>query len=334
MSNRNNPLVSVIMPVYNHEKFIKKAICSLIEQNYINWELIVIDDGSTDSSANIIKSFKDPRIFYYYQKNKGVKKLAETLNKGLDICRGKFVTMLPSDDYWPVYRLNIQIPYFKNKKTVLVFGNMFIVDEKDNIIANANLNNNYHFYNTFPKSKKIHIYFKENYIMQPTVLIKTKVLKKIGGYIQPKYMYAEDYPTQMHLLFKGDFKFINKKLAYYRMHSDQMTKNHIKEMVETDIKFLREFYNSLDVEKKKLTGFSPSKLNIMLEKKLNNYSFYIGRVELFNKNKKEAKKHFFNGIIKGSPKIKIKSLIAIIFLYLNLDLELLARYIPNKVHYR
>ena len=63
------PLISLIMPLYNHERFVNKAITSIVNQTYTNWELIVIDDGSTDRSAEIVKSFNDSRISYFYQEN-------------------------------------------------------------------------------------------------------------------------------------------------------------------------------------------------------------------------------------------------------------------------
>ena len=117
-------LVSII-PVYNSDKFIRKTLDSLYNQTYKNFEVIVIDDGSTDDSKKIIHEYlRKGHDKYYYQKNKGVKKLCETINHGLKLSKGDLVTMLPSDDYWPNYRLESQIKYFYDSSVVLVHGKM------------------------------------------------------------------------------------------------------------------------------------------------------------------------------------------------------------------
>ena len=79
----DNPLVSVITPAYNHGRYIGQSIQSLLAQTYSNWELVVVDDGSTDNTAEVVQSFGDPRITYLYQENRGVGELAGTINTGL-----------------------------------------------------------------------------------------------------------------------------------------------------------------------------------------------------------------------------------------------------------
>ena len=133
----SNPLVSLIMPVFNHEKFIKRSVGSIVDQEYKNWELIVIDDGSTDKSAELVKNFNDQRISYHYQENQGVKNLAKTINRGLDFAKGDFVTMMPSDDSWPSNRLSLQVPLTNKEEVVLSYGCMNLIDEDDKIIGYA-----------------------------------------------------------------------------------------------------------------------------------------------------------------------------------------------------
>ena len=234
-----NGLISIIMPLYNHEKYVKKSILSVLRQTYKHLELIIIDDGSTDKSASIVKKIKDKRIVYIYQKNKGVRKLDQTLNKGLRLSRGKFVTMMPSDDYWPKNRLSRQIMHFDDKNICLVFGNMTLVNEKNEILKKINMSKYLKDYNSYSRERKIIEYLKNNYIPQPTILIRSSKLKKIGGYQQKDYMYAEDYPTQLHLILTGDFKYINENFAFYRIHNSQMTKNHTEKMIKTDIRFIK-----------------------------------------------------------------------------------------------
>ena len=95
---RSRPvLVSVLMPAYDGEAYIQQAIESVIAQTYPNWELIVVDDGSTDNTAGIVATYEDPRIRYTYQENRGQ---AAALNRGLDLAQGEYVTTLDTDDWF------------------------------------------------------------------------------------------------------------------------------------------------------------------------------------------------------------------------------------------
>ena len=105
-----NPLVSILMPVYNSEKYLREAIKSILNQTFTNFELIIINDGSTDNSLKIIKSFKDNRIKII--KNKGNLGLIKTLNKGIDLAQGKYIARMDADDIAMPKRLEKQIAFF------------------------------------------------------------------------------------------------------------------------------------------------------------------------------------------------------------------------------
>ena len=96
------PLVSVVIPAYNHERYVGAAIESVLEQTYSNFELIVVDDGSTDRTADIIKKYSDKRISYYYQENQDA---YNTINRGISLARGQFIAILNSDDIYHKKRL-------------------------------------------------------------------------------------------------------------------------------------------------------------------------------------------------------------------------------------
>jgi len=108
-SNCENILISVIIPAYNAEKYISETIESVIAQTYTNWELLVIDDGSTDATTDIVRSFagRDERIHLYInEKNMGV---ARTRNRGFDLARGEYIALLDSDDVWLSEKLARQL---------------------------------------------------------------------------------------------------------------------------------------------------------------------------------------------------------------------------------
>ena len=308
---------------YNSEKFLELTLDSIINQTFKNWELIIIDDGSTDNSSKIISEYNDKRIKYIYQKNKGVKKLNETINKGLKLARGVLVTMVTSDDYIPLDRFANQIKYFENDTVDMVFGNITLIDENEKKIRyiKPNIGVNY---NSQPREKKLRQYFENNYIPQPSTLIRMSALKKIGGYIQKEYMYAEDYPTQLNIMMNGEVKYINKNFSFYRLHDSQMTRLHQDKMVQSDIRYLKEFYKSLSKSERDCTGFKNyNELVDYLRSKEENLSFYIGFSKACLKQNETAKTFFLKGTKKGKIFNRIKCAIALILLSVKFDFNLL-----------
>ena len=106
-----NSLVSIVMPVYNGEKYIKEAIDSVLSQTYSDWELVVIDDGSVDRTAELVASYKDERIRYIFQDNRGQ---AAALNHGLDTIQGDYYTTLDADDGLPIDSIQVRVAYLEN----------------------------------------------------------------------------------------------------------------------------------------------------------------------------------------------------------------------------
>jgi len=319
----NFPLISLIMPLYNHEKYLRKSIDTILNQTYKNIELIIIDDGSTDSSSKIVTEYNDKRIRYIYQKNKGVKKLNETINKGLKLAQGILVTMVTSDDYIPLDRFASQVKYFENNNVDLVFGNITLIDENEKEIRLIKPNIDID-YNLQPRGKKIRQYFENNYIPQPSTLIRMSALKKIGGYIQKKYMYAEDYPTQLNIMMNGEVKYINQNFSFYRLHDSQMTRLYQDKMVQSDIRYLKEFYKSLSKSKKDFTGFKNyNELDEYLRSKEENLFFYIGFSKACLKQNETAKTFFLKGTKVGNIFNRIKCAIALILLIVKFDFNLL-----------
>ncbi len=127
-------MVSIIIPAYNTEKYIAETINSVISQTYIDWELIVIDDGSTDNTADIVKEFckNDKRINYYYQNNTGV---SIARNNGMQKIKGDYIALLDADDIWETNNLEEKISVLSSTKDIgWVYSNMYNADENGNII--------------------------------------------------------------------------------------------------------------------------------------------------------------------------------------------------------
>lgn len=127
-------MVSVIMPAYNGEKFVHQAIESVIMQTYENWELIIIDDGSTDNTVKIIEQFEDKRIRFY--KNNVNMGIAYSRNRALYLSKGAYIALLDDDDMYVKDKLRLQVEYLDDHKNIDILGGKCQwIDEKNQVLS-------------------------------------------------------------------------------------------------------------------------------------------------------------------------------------------------------
>jgi teichuronic acid biosynthesis glycosyltransferase TuaG len=209
--------VSVIMPAYNAEIFISESIESVIKQTFIDWELIIIDDGSTDKTAEVVSNYVnlDNRIKLYYQDNAGQGKAR---NHGIAKSEGKFIAFLDADDLMLPHKLDTQLRDIELYKVDLVFSDAYIF-EKLPINGNEySFNVKDLFYNGL---SGLQTFLIMNRIPMLTVLVKKECILSVGGFSESKDIQkAEDYHLWLKLLL-ADFIFFgsNKVLSAYRQHS-------------------------------------------------------------------------------------------------------------------
>ena len=209
----NNPLVSVVMTVFNGEKFISKSIDSIIKQTYNNWELVIINDKSTDNTLEIIKSFNDKRInLINLEKNVG---RTSALNLGLKNCKGKYVAIQDSDDLSMKNRIKNQLNLLiKDKELALVFSWYKRIDKFGKVkkIFNENISDH---------KLKIILPVK-NLICHSSVMYKKSLILKLGGY--PKdYIFSQEYILWLNIMTRYKMKLIKSFLVNYRDHDDQLS---------------------------------------------------------------------------------------------------------------
>lgn len=210
---KNIPEVSVLMTVFNCEKYIFKSINSIIKQTYKNWELVIINDKSTDSTLRIIRSFKEKRInLINLKKNVGRTK---AINIGLKKCRGKYVAIQDSDDLSLKSRLKIQVDVLnKDNKLALVFSWYKAIDQFGKIkkIFNDNISE-FEFNYTLPV---------KNLICNSSVMYRKSLILKLGGY--PKdFIFSQEYILWLKILVKYKIKLIKVFLVFYRYHDMQLS---------------------------------------------------------------------------------------------------------------
>ena len=230
MQNKNVPIVSIVMPAYNAQDYIKQSIQSVINQTYDNWELLVINDGSSDKTVAVVESFKDSRIILFSQKNFGVSKAR---NYGIKKAKGKYIAFLDSDDLWKKEKLYIQASYMeKYKNIVLTYSDYDSFIMKNDIIENKQL----YPFNIKNNHDRLLIF---NYIATLTVMVKKDTLQSVNSF-DILLFGPEDWDLWIRISKVGQIDFINQKLALYREHKDGISKNR-KRQLEQEYKVLSKY---------------------------------------------------------------------------------------------
>ena len=212
-----NKLVTVITPSYNSSRFIKECVTSVIDQSYINWELIIVDDCSIDNSRDIILelSVKDERIKYIFlEKNVGV---AEARNIAIRKAQGKYIAFLDSDDLWLSNKLEKQIAFMQEKQIAFSFTTYQIMSEDGSQLTNII---------KAPKKMTYSSYLKNTIIGCLTVVID---VEKTGNIAMPNLRVSEDMALWLQLFKRGFFAYgLNEVLSKYRETSNSLSTNRFK----------------------------------------------------------------------------------------------------------
>lgn len=219
--------LTVLMPVYNNEKYVSFAIKSILNQTLKNFEFIIIDDCSSDQSFNIIKSFDDARLKII--RNKSNLGVAESLNKGIKLSKGKYIARMDSDDISLPNRLEYQLNFLKKNPDIGVLGSdVIIINENIKSISEVqfNFNKKKKFKNFFLQNPKTHdccLWFLlfDNCFYHPTTMFK-KSLIDIAGYYD--HSGSEDFDLWTRLINKTRFSNLKIPLLLYRQHSNQISK--------------------------------------------------------------------------------------------------------------
>lgn len=211
-----NPLVSILLPAYNCEKYIRKTIDSLLNQTYTNFELLLINDGSTDGTSAIIDGYTDIRIQHIH--NNGNKGLIYTLNRGLELAKGKYIARIDADDVCLPTRLEKQVDWLeKNSTTAIVATQIIFINELDEPTGNWPLDMQCI---TATKIKKAMLW--QSCIAHPSVLMRSEIIKQY--HYSTKQKHSEDYDLWLQVLSDGNvIEKVPEQLLKYRVHTASVT---------------------------------------------------------------------------------------------------------------
>jgi len=210
-----NPLISIITPSYNAEDFIQETIESVLSQSYTHWEMIIVDDCSSDNTMLIIEKYikKDSRIKHIRnEENLGV---AQSRNNAIKKAKGQYIAFLDADDIWLPKKLEKQLSFMQEKNVLMSYTAYDTIDEQGTYIGSFSVKNKISYDDLLKTSS----------IGTLTMMYNAKILGKIYFEI----LGHEDYVLKLHILKKIDYaEGISKVLAKYRIHTKSLSHNKIK----------------------------------------------------------------------------------------------------------
>lgn len=208
-------LVSIITPTYNSAKYISETIESVLDQTHENWELLIVDDGSTDHTVDIIKIFitQDNRIQLYRLKSNSGPAIAR--NKGITEANGDYIAFLDADDLWKSKKLETQLTFMKADNCDVCFSSYELIDKQGNVLNKI--------VKALPRLSYQKL-LKSNYIGNLTGMYNTRALGKITT---PNLLKRQDWLLWLFAVKKSGkpAKGIQESLAYYRVHENSMSSN-------------------------------------------------------------------------------------------------------------
>ncbi|NLZ16293.1 MAG: glycosyltransferase [Desulfobulbaceae bacterium] len=215
------PLISVVIPAYNHERFIGPAVESVLAQSLADLELIIIDDGSTDGTAQVIQSYQDSRLHYTYQENQDA---YNALNRGMGLAQGEYIAILNSDDVYTENRLERLLAEQRATNAQCLFSRVRLINDGGTLLGDPSLWWNQWYEDAvrrYRSSQDLYLAFLQRNVMVTTsnLFLTRQAAEKVGGFSALRYLHDYDYIFRVLLAFPGQVQFLHEEaLLFYRIH--------------------------------------------------------------------------------------------------------------------
>ena len=245
-----NPMISVLMPVYNGRDYLRPAIDSLLNQTFKDFEIVLVNDGSTDDSQEIIDSYNDPRIVPIMQKNQGV---ARSLNKGLKVAKGKYVRRHDADDISTPDSFQRQVHFLENHPDyVMVCNQQAFMTSNGKVAMNYRLPNNKYFGGKSYRDLTLDDFKPDRAspVVHGTACYRRQEVLDMGCY-RPEFIVSEDNDLWMRLLEKYKIAILSDCSYFMRIHGGSATNRHANK-----IQYFRNLLQEYS-QQRKLTGTDP-----------------------------------------------------------------------------
>ena len=231
----NQLLVSVVIPTYNHAKYLKIALDSVVNQDYKNWEAIVINNYSNDNTEDVVRSFCDDRIKLINYKNNGI--IGASRNKGILFSKGEWIAFLDSDDAWCAEKLSACMS-FLGKEVGLISHGLHWIGDLDRVVHPGHAK----------RAEFTRLLYEGSCLTPSGVIVKKTELEKVGLFTEDaEIVGAEDYHLWLKLAKnKTKMKFIEGVYGQYRIHNGNESKN-IERLLRANLKIMAEFKNKENI---------------------------------------------------------------------------------------
>lgn len=211
------PKVSVIIPAYNHGRFLSETVSSVLAQTYQDFELVVVDDGSTDNTRQVVNIFRDPKIKYLYQENRG---LSAARNTGIHASAGEYIALLDSDDIWLPRKLELQVGLLdSHPAAALVYSDAYLFDDQTGTITGRFLDGKGVF-----SGKVLRHLLSIQFIKPSTAVIRRSVFETVG-YFDESIREVQDRDMWLRIARQFDLEGIDMPLVKVRSHATNVSKN-------------------------------------------------------------------------------------------------------------
>lgn len=211
-----SPLVSIVIPTYNHAPMLQRALSTVVKQTYQNWNAIVVNNFSTDNTLEIVAAFNDPRIQVVNFRNNGV--IGASRNEGIALSTGTYVAFLDSDDTWVPSKLEKCVEILESGSDLVCHAEFWIDESgKSRLVA----------YGPSEAATHRNLIYKGNRISTSATVVRTALLKEVHGFdVSPELISTEDYDLWIRLAAKSDkFAFISEPLGKYHRHDNNVSAN-------------------------------------------------------------------------------------------------------------
>jgi glycosyltransferase involved in cell wall biosynthesis len=247
ITSPKQPLVSVIIPTYNNAHFLCASLDGILNQTFRDFEIIVVDDGSTDDTETIVQPYLDS-IRFFRKVNGGP---ATARNLGIKNSTGEFIAFLDADDLWLKTKLELQVNHLQdNPRVGLVFTDAVRFDAEGNFRPSFR-----ETYGYVPSEKIFEQLLFNHFIALPSVMVRRRCLDDVGWFDE-SLTGAEDYNLYLRLARKYEFGFLDKVLVHIRLHGASLSDN-LAQMCEDEIKNLDKIaslFPDAEIPKRKLAG--------------------------------------------------------------------------------
>lgn len=233
---------SVIIPTYNRREIVQRSLNSVLEQSFDDYEVIIVDNGSTDGTEEVLQDFikQNPRITYHWQENSGSP--AGSRNTGLKLAKGEWIAFLDSDDLWLPDKLQAIYAYLNSQSEINPVG----IAHSAKFTVNGKVVETRSVKKGIDSSRSCHgnLFWKGNYICTSAMCIRAKAIKEIGNFnASPDYAIVEDYDLWLRLARIGEIVYLDK--VYTEMIVEKDSMSHANERQQNNL--LRVLKDNIDV---------------------------------------------------------------------------------------